>query len=294
MISINNKVVNIDSFGDGTILMKQDLPEATNESKFQEMKISWNYENERELVALIFLTRHVQELGYENISLFMPYVPNARQDRVKNNEDIFTLKYFAEVINALRYNKVYVLDVHSNVSIQYLQNVVALSASSLIDSTMTFLGDNLKVYPIQVFPDKGAFERYSHQYNEEAMYGVKERDWKSMEIKTFRIETNGLKNIQGRDVIIIDDICSYGGTFYHTACKLKEMGVKDIYIYCTHCEDNIFKGSLLEKDDLIKMVFTTDSILTDTSHEKFFIYELSLDTFKSDEEFNVVLNHNGI
>ena len=42
----------------------------------------------------------------------MPYIPNARQDRVKGPEDVFTLKYFANVINALGFRTVTVLDPH--------------------------------------------------------------------------------------------------------------------------------------------------------------------------------------
>ena len=46
-----------------------------------------------------------------------------------------------------------------------------------------------------------------------------------------------------------------------TAEKLKEIGAKDIYLVVTHCEDTIFDGDIL-KTDLIKKVYTTDSILS--------------------------------
>ena len=65
---------------------------------------------------------------------------------------------------------------------------------------------------------------------------------------------------------IIDDICSRGGTFYHSAKKLKEHGANDIYLYVSHCENTILEGDLL-KGDLIKRVYTTDSIFI-KSHEK--------------------------
>ena len=47
---------------------------------------------------------------------------------------------------------------------------------------------------------------------------------------------------------------------------LKEAGAKEIFLYVTHCEDTIFKGSVLT-DGLISHVFTTDSIFRG-SHEK--------------------------
>ena len=68
------------------------------------------------------------------------------------------------------------------------------------------------------------------------------------------------------NILIIDDICSKGGTFYHSAKRLKEAGAANIYLYITHCENTIHEGELLNSD-LIKHIYTTDSILTKT-HEK--------------------------
>jgi ribose-phosphate pyrophosphokinase len=81
----------------------------------------------------------------------------------------------------------------------------------------------------------------------------------------------GKKGIAGKDVIIIDDICSRGGTFYHSAKALKEAGAANIYLYVTHCENTIHEGELLNSD-LIKHIYTTDSILT-KKHEKITIIE---------------------
>ena len=66
--------------------------------------------------------------------------------------------------------------------------------------------------------------------------------------------------------IIVDDLCSKGGTFILTASKLREMGATEIYLVVTHCEDTIFSGDIL-KTDLIKKVYTTNSILS-KEHEK--------------------------
>ena len=60
--------------------------------------------------------------------------------------------------------------------------------------------------------------------------------------------------------LIVDDICSAGGTFKFSAIKLKEMGASDVFLYISHCEDNIQNGDLL-KTDLISKIYTTDSIL---------------------------------
>lgn len=72
--------------------------------------------------------------------------------------------------------------------------------------------------------------------------------------------------IKGKNVLIVDDICSKGGTFYHSAKALKAAGANDVYLYVTHCENTIFKGELINSD-LIKHIYTTRSVFT-LAHEK--------------------------
>ena len=115
MIKYNDRLVNIGHFPDGTLLMKELVSEELAPKK-EKAFITWLYENNEELLGLYFLTKHLQAKGIRDISLKLPYIPNARQDRVKKSEDVFTLKYFAEIINSLGFSKVTVLDPHSYVS----------------------------------------------------------------------------------------------------------------------------------------------------------------------------------
>ena len=72
-------------------------------------------------------------------------------------------------------------------------------------------------------------------------------------------------------ILIVDDISSRGGTFYHSAKKLKELGAKEIYLYVSHCENTILEGEVLSSG-LIDRVFTTNSIFT-KEHEKVEVFE---------------------
>ena len=87
---------------------------------------------------------------------------------------------------------------------------------------------------------------------------MKNRDWKTGQIKSLSVlgETD---DIAGKDVLIIDDICSKGGTFYHSAKALKDLGVNDIYLYVSHLENAVHEGDMI-KSGLIKQIFTTNSI----------------------------------
>jgi len=67
-----------------------------------------------------------------------------------------------------------------------------------------------------------------------------------------------------KNILIIDDLCAYGGTFQLAAEQLIYKGADNIYLYVSHCENSIYKGKLI-KSGLISKIFTTDSILSDWS-----------------------------
>lgn len=70
--------------------------------------------------------------------------------------------------------------------------------------------------------------------------------------------------------IIVDDLCSKGGTFVTTAKALKEKGINEISLVVTHCANTIFNGELLTTN-YIEQIITTDSILT-KEHSKIKVF----------------------
>lgn len=256
MIKINGQIVQNDYFPDGTLLLKYAPSKAEN-------KIYWKFENNEEIVSLYYLVRSLQDKGYEELELVMPYIPNARQDRVKRAEDIFTLKYFSEVINSLNFKKVWVLDPHSDVSCALIHRLEKLEVIPYIKEAIKLSG----IQPekdIIFYPDNGSQKRYSEMLTFPNAFGIKNRDWETGQIKG--LEAAGFIPKAPFDVLIVDDISSYGGTFYFSALKLKELGARKIYLYVTHCENSILEGKLMD-GDLIEHIYTTDSLLTKT-HEK--------------------------
>ena len=130
MIFIEEREVDINRFPDGTLLLKEDI--VLNYSGLDEITLTWLYDSNEELVSLIFLVKHIRDSGIKDINLKLPYIPNARQDRVKTDEDVFTLKYFADVINWLEFKSVEVLDPHSSVSEALINNIKVLSPEKYI------------------------------------------------------------------------------------------------------------------------------------------------------------------
>jgi ribose-phosphate pyrophosphokinase len=121
---------------------------------------------------------------------------------------------------------------------------------------------------ILVFPDEGAHKRYNMDEQFVSFYGKKIRNWETREITGYKLSTDtdkDLNYITGKTVLIIDDIIATGGTIYKTVQELKKYGVGKIFVYCSHCENQIMTGKLrplLDSGDIEK-IYTTGSIYSD-------------------------------
>ena len=122
-----------------------------------------------------------------------------------------------------------------------------------------------------VYPDAGAAKRYGKEISyDKILTANKERDFRTGFIK--KLQINGDIQSKSFKAVIVDDLCSKGGTFQITASKLKDMGATEIYLAVTHCENTIFQGDLLT-GNLVAGIYTTNSILS-KCHEKIKVYEI--------------------
>lgn len=294
MIKINNTEIEFIKFPDGTcgkfdLEPSNFISQVSREESVFSFNIVWQYESDEEYIKLKYIVDHLREKSKVNwLSLTMPYIPNARMDRTKNDSEIFTLKYFANFINSLNFNRVNVLDPHSYVSVALINNVTILPIDFYINSAIHDImkknklssRNNIVVY----FPDEGAYKRYKDIVclsENEKLYGKKVRDWETGNIISldiynereeklnisydFEIETDIVLPLENKVVLMVDDIISYGGTLAHSADKLKELGAGDIYAYATHTENSVLdeeKGALLSrlKSGVVNKIFTTNSI----------------------------------
>jgi len=272
MLKWNDVVIEQNRFPDGALRMETPLKAGLNMGI---QTIIWQYENDAELFALNCLADNIRS-RYDplRLNLQLPYLPHARMDRAKKATDVFTLKTFANMLNNMRFHRVHVLDPHSNVSAALINNIDVLSPEYYINDAIHAIGNpDLMLF----YPDEGAMKRYSEMINKPYCFGVKNRDWETGKILSLSV-LGQPEEIYGRDVLIVDDICSRGGTFLHSARKLKEIGAKNIYLYVTHCENTILEGECLDEvyrldGDLIRRIYTTDSIFT-KEHPKIEVFKI--------------------
>ena len=274
MITVNGIEIVRKTFPDGSLCLL-DLDNSLLYPN-RNYEIVWLYEGDYEIFMLICIVKHLRSKMYNNVSfnLTMPYVVNSRLDRTHSDNEVFTLKYFAEIINDLKFNKVLIVDPHSIVSEALIDNVCVLRPHNIIDDAINKMRslNEFKRELVIYFPDDGAYKRYKDMpcfkdFN--CIYGKKERDWETGKILGIEIyDKNGSKltnELENCDVLMVDDIISYGGTLAYSADKLKEMGAAHISAYATHVENSVLdeeKGTLLKryKDNIIDTVYATNSI----------------------------------
>ena len=271
MIKINDFVVPQTTFPDGSWLLNK-IPHTFERFNYT-IELDWRYEGEHEFSLLIYLAKYLKD-HYPKTSLIlkMLYTPNSRFDRTYNTSEVFTLKYFCEVINSLGFNNVIVMDVHSNVTNALLNNIH--------ERPLMELNKLIKDYHNIYFPDEGAQKRYSKVLDLSGKYvytGMKKRNWGTGAIEGLDVFTS-LETPNKSSILMIDDICSYGGTFFFSADKLKKLGFETIDAYCTHSEkvvnDPDSKIQLAFRNGLINKLYTTDTLLQNTESENIIIYNV--------------------
>ncbi|CAM4350311.1 ribose-phosphate pyrophosphokinase [Paenibacillus endophyticus] len=231
--------------------------------------IVWKYEDDGDLIKLMFVKSYLDDRRVR-CTLTIYYMPYSRMDRIEGTS-AFTLKYTAAFINQLNFESVTVIEPHSDVTLALIDRSIGKYPTiQLLEQVAAEVGfDAGQDYLF--FPDAGAQKRYSKVEGYKQLVGFKARDFQTGQITS--LEVVGNVERKGFTAIIVDDLCSYGGTFMLSAEKLKAIGASHIYLLVAHCENSIYKGKILESD-LIDKVFTTDTILSQAGHEKIRIYEM--------------------
>ena len=253
MIRVGNQIIEFGKFADGTCHVNIDC------SKLEpNAPIVWLYDNDAEWMQLWFLVQHCRDHEGYRRTLLMPYCNSARQDRTVNDDDVFTLKYFSQMVNALHFDRVEVFDAHSDVTAALLNHVHVLSPVPVVQKVLDKL-PNI----VLAFPDEGAMQRYRGQFPIPTIYGIKSRNWQTQKVEKL-ILCGATNEITGKDILIIDDIIGKGSTIYYMAKQLKELGANNIYVYASHCENTVLQphinGKSLLDYDIITKIYTTNSI----------------------------------
>jgi len=205
--------------------------------------IKFVFESNEDLINLAILQEYINDMGAKTC-LYITYMPYSRMDR-KNDVYSFSLKAICHLINSMGFGKVIVREPHSAATGDYLAN---FSQDNWIENCFEKICKFSHTASL-FYPDFGALARYDLQkVGLPVAYGKKTRDFTTGEIRKYEI--SGF--LQG-NVLIVDDICSKGGTFINASKEIRSKfpNVGAINLLVSYCEDNVFNGELFDYIDRI-------------------------------------------
>lgn len=228
-----------------------------------EIDIFTRLQTPEDIVKLLLATDVLKELRFlTDIRLFIPYLPYARQDRAVNKLECFSLKTFANLINAQNYSSVTILDPHSDVGPALINNSRVINNHSFVKRVLFDIA--AKNYKL-VCPDMGAYKKIFKlaeflEYTDEVILCNKTRDMKTGEITGTKILTDITE--KNATYFIVDDICDGGKTFVEIAKSLKALDPKGhINLIVTHAIMSKGDQELIKAG--IENIYATNSFYTE-------------------------------
>ena len=208
------------------------------------------------IIELFILQDAIHQAGAKELTVIAPYLGYSRQDKQFNVGEPISARAIAEHIS-LHATKVITIDPHK----EHLLDFFTIPASSY--SAVTLIAKYFKNKNIDFIlaPDKGALDRAeqaakqigcSYDYIEKTRI-----DGSTVTMKPKKI------NVEGKNVAIIDDIISTGGTMAQSIKQLKQQGAVKVLAACTH---GLFIGSAIEK---LQTAGCDEIIATDTIPNSF-------------------------
>lgn len=194
-----------------------------------------------DFMELIMVADALRRWNPRPIRLVLPYVPYGRQDRVCVPGEALSLRVFGDLINALDFTEVITFDPHSEVTAAVLNNLTVVDQTTIV-SRFEALNKRLQPAtgprPLLVSPDAGANKKTAalaaHFGMIDFIRADKKRDLATGKLSGFKVYTAYEEQLQGAEVVIVDDLADGAGTFIGLADELKHHGAASVVLYVTH------------------------------------------------------------
>jgi ribose-phosphate pyrophosphokinase len=189
------------------------------------------------------------------VTVVIPYFGYARQDRKDEGRVPITAKLVANLITSAGANRVLAIDLHT----QQVQGFFDIPVDHL--SAEPVIGRYFRHKKIDkltvVSPDVGntkVASKYASALGGELAIVFKRR------LNASKVESKELiGSVEGRNIIMFDDMISTGGTICNAASLVKERGARKVYVAATH---GVFSGDAVRKlaEAPIDEIVVTDTI----------------------------------
>lgn len=208
---------------------------------------------DEKLIQTLAIISKAKEYGTEVI-VVIPYMGYARQDREFLPGEVITMKVIANLFKSVGTSKIIVVDIHSLLGLKYFK-IKTKNVSAIPDLAKYISKLKLK-NPLVVSPDKGGKDRakeFAKILNMEYIFLDKERNRKTGKVK---IKSTNFDQIAGRDLILVDDMISTGGSIIKATEFLKKQKCNRVFVACTHALLRNDAENKIKKAGVTKIIST--------------------------------------
>lgn len=206
------------------------------------------------LLELLIMLDAAKRASATRITAVIPYFGYSRQDRKDQPRVSITAKMVANLITVAGADRVMTMDLHA----AQIQGFFDIPFDHLYGSTM-FTGflSNIKDNLVVVSPDVGGIKMarsYAKRLHADLVVIDKRRPKQNL-AEVVRI----IGNVEGKDVLLVDDLIDTAGTFVGAIEALKKNGAQNIYGAITH---PLFSGPAMERIEksALSKLYVSDTI----------------------------------
>jgi len=183
------------------------------------------------LIQVLSLISKAKQFS-SNVVAVIPYMGYARQDREFLSGEIITMETIAKLFQAAGAKKIIVVDIHSMIALKKFK-ISTKNISAIPELVKYFKRLRLR-NPLVVSPDLGGTNRakeFARLFKSDYISLKKQRDRKTGKVK---IMNSSLYDVVDRDLILVDDMISTGGSIIKSTEFLKKQKCKRVFVACTH------------------------------------------------------------
>ncbi len=214
------------------------------------------------LMELLMMIDAARRASAKYVTVVIPYFGYARQDRKDKPRVSIAAKLVANLISAAGANRIVTCDLHAG----QIQGFFDIPLDHLhgIGIFVPYLR-NLNLDLLFAAPDVGGVSRarsYAEQFNADMVICDKHRK-RANEIASMQV----IGEVEGRDVVLVDDMIDTGGTLCKAAALIKDKGAKSVRAVCTH---GLLSGNALANigQSVLEELVITDTIPQRQQHPK--------------------------
>jgi ribose-phosphate pyrophosphokinase len=207
------------------------------------------------LMELLLMVDAAKRASASAVNVVIPYFGYARQDRKDKPRVAIAAKLMANLLSAAGAQRIITCDLHAD-QIQGFFDIPVdhLDGSYIFVPYLKSLGTNDIMF---ASPDVGGIKRarsFAKFFNADLAVCDKYRK-EANKIESMRL----IGEVEGKDVILVDDLVDTAGTICKAAALLKEKGAKSVRAVCTH---GVLSGKAYENinNSALEELVVTDTI----------------------------------